>query len=57
MLLDEGFVAAVLEGFEGTLGEVIGRVASSELRAGLAVLRPQINSLRVSIEPPGAENE
>ena len=38
MLLDAGFVAAVLEGFEGTLDEVVGRVASPELRAELAGL-------------------
>jgi hypothetical protein len=33
MLLDAGFVVAVLEGFEATLDEVVGRVASQELRA------------------------
>ena len=38
-MLEAGFVAAVLEGFEGTLDEVVGRVASPELRAGLAVLQ------------------
>jgi len=27
MLLDAGFVAGVLEGFEGTLDKVVGRVA------------------------------
>jgi hypothetical protein len=32
-MLEAGFVAAVLEGFEGTLDEVVGRVASPELRA------------------------
>ena len=31
MLFDAGFVAAVLEGFEGKLDEVVGRVASPEL--------------------------
>ena len=55
-MLDAGFVAAVLEGFEGTLDEVVGRVASPELRADLAVLQTRINALRVSIEPPEAEN-
>ena len=55
-MLDTGFVAAVLEGFEGTLDEVVGRVASPELRADLAVLQTRINALRVSIEPPEAEN-
>ena len=38
MLLDAGFVAAVLERFEGTPDEVIGRVASPKLSADLAVL-------------------
>jgi hypothetical protein len=33
MLLDAGFVAAVLEGFGGTLDEAVGRVASAALRA------------------------
>jgi hypothetical protein len=42
-MLDAGFVAAVLEGFEGTLDEVVGRVASPELRADLAVLQTRIN--------------
>jgi len=32
-MLDAGFVPAVLEGFEGTLDEVVGRVASPELSA------------------------
>ena len=57
MLLETGFVARVLEGFEGTLDEVIGRVASPELNADLAVLQTRISALRVSIEPPEAEDE
>ena len=56
MLLDAGFVPEALAGFEGTLDEVIGRVASPELSADLAVLQTRINALRVSIEPPEAEN-
>src|SRR5215831_12697555 len=56
MLLDASFVAAVLEGLEGTLDEVVGRVASPELSADLVVLQTRINALRVSIEPPQAEN-
>ena len=56
MLLDAGFVAAVLEGFEGTLDEVVGRVASPELRADLAGLQTRINALRVSTELPDAKN-
>jgi hypothetical protein len=48
--LTQVFVAAVLEGFEGTLDEVVGRVASPELRGDLAVLQTWINPLIVSIE-------
>jgi hypothetical protein len=48
---DAGFVAAVLEGIEGTLNEVIERVEISELRASLDVLQNTVTALRVSIEP------
>jgi hypothetical protein len=51
MALDAGFVAAVLEGIEGTLSEVIERVEISELRASLDVLQNTVTALRVSIEP------
>ena len=51
MALDAGFVAAVLEGIEGTLDEVIERVEISELRASLDVLQNTVTALRVSIEP------
>ena len=51
MALDAGFVAAVLEGIEGTLEEVIGRVEISELRASLDVLQSRVKALRLSIEP------
>jgi hypothetical protein len=51
MALDVGFVAAVLEGIEGTLEEVIERVEISELRASLDVLQSRVTALRVSIEP------
>ena len=51
MALDAGFVAAVLEGFEGTLDEVIERVENSELRASLDALQSRVVALRVSIEP------
>ena len=57
MLLDAGFVTAVLEGFEGTLDEVVGRVASAELSADLAILQTRINALRVSTELPDAKNQ
>jgi len=56
-MLDAGFVAGVLAGFDGTLDEVIGRVASPELNADLAGLQTRISALRVSIEPPDAEDE
>ncbi len=50
MALDAGFVAAVLEGIEGTLDEVIERVEIPELRASLDVLQSRVTALRVSIE-------
>ena len=54
MALDTGFIATVLEGIEGTLGEVIERVETSELHASLDVLQSRVTALRVSIEsqPP-----
>lgn len=55
MALETGFVAAVLEGIEGTLGELIERVKTSELRASLDVLQSRVTALRVSIEPPARE--
>ena len=55
MALDTGFVAAVLEGIEGTLGELIERVETSELRASLDVLQSRVTALRVSIEPRASE--
>jgi hypothetical protein len=55
MALDIGFVAAVLEGIEGTLDEVIGRIDNAELRASLDVLQSRVTALRVSIEPPARE--
>lgn len=55
MALDAGFVAAVLEGIEGTLDEVMERVDNSELKASLDVLQSRVTALRVSIEPPASE--
>ena len=54
MALDTGFIATVLEGIEGTLGELIERVETSELHASLDVLQSRVTALRVSIEsqPP-----
>ena len=57
MALDTGFVAAVLEGIEGTLGEVIERVETSELQASLDVLQSRVTALRVSIDPPRQDAE
>jgi len=57
MVLDRGFVAAVLEGIEATLGELIERVESSELQSSLDVLQSRVTALRVSIEPRAKEAE
>ena len=46
------FVAGVLEGFEGTLDEVVGRVENPDLDAQLDALRSQVAALRVCIEEP-----
>jgi hypothetical protein len=50
MMLDPVFIAAVLEGFEGTLDEVIERVDCLDLRTNLDALQSQIAALRISIE-------
>ena len=52
MMLDPLFVAAVLEGFEGTLDEVVGRVENPSLKAQLDALRGQVAALRICIEEP-----
>jgi hypothetical protein len=52
MMLDPLFVAAVLEGFERTLDEVVGRVEDQELDAQLDALRRQVAALRISVEEP-----
>ncbi len=54
-MLDTGFVAAVLEGIEATLGELIERVETSELQSSLDVLQSRVTALRLSIEPPTKE--
>jgi len=46
------FVAGVLEGFEGTLGEMVGRVEDQDLNAQLDALRGQVEALRLCIEEP-----
>jgi hypothetical protein len=40
-MLDACFVAAVFEGFKGTLDEIVGRVASPELRADWMYYQPE----------------
>ena len=52
MMLHPVFVAGVLEGFEGTLDEVIGRVENPELNAQLDALRSQVAALRIRAEEP-----
>ena len=57
MMLDSLFVAAVLEGFEGTLDEVVGRVENPSLNAQLDALRGQVAALRICIEEPLGRTE
>jgi hypothetical protein len=45
-MLDMTFVAAVLEGIEGTLDELIGRVERSDLRSRLATLQDETAAAR-----------
>jgi hypothetical protein len=52
MTLHPLFVAGVLEGFEGTLGEMAGRVENQELNTQLDALRRQVAVLRIYIEEP-----
>jgi hypothetical protein len=52
MTLHPLFVAGVLEGFEGTLGEMVGRVENQELNTQLDELRSQVAALRIRIEEP-----
>jgi len=52
MMLDPLFVAAVLEGFEGTLDEVVGRVENPLVNAQLDALRGQVAATRICIEEP-----
>jgi hypothetical protein len=51
-MLNPLFVAGVLEGFEGTLDEVVGRVEDPALNTRLDKLRRQIAALRNRIESP-----
>jgi len=45
-MLDMTFVAAVLEGIEGTLDELIGRVERSDLRGRLTTLQDETAAAR-----------
>jgi hypothetical protein len=55
MMLHPVFVASVLEGFEGTLDEMIGRVAKPELNSQLDALRSRAAAIRNSIGEPFAQ--
>ena len=50
MMLHPLFVAGILEGFEGTLDEIVGRVENPELNAQVDALRSQVAALRMRIE-------
>ena len=49
-MLDMTFVAAVLEGIEGTLDELIGRVERSDLRGRLTSLQDETAAVRNLLE-------
>ena len=57
MMLDPLFVDAVLEGIEGTLDVVVGRVENREVNAQLGALRGQVAALRICIEEPLVRTE
>lgn len=52
MTLHPLFVAGVLEGFEGTLGEMVGRVEDQDVNTQLDALHSQVAALRIRIEEP-----
>ena len=49
-MLNTEFVAAVLEGIEGTLEEMISRVDPNDLRGRLAALQDETAAIRRSFE-------
>jgi hypothetical protein len=53
-MLDMTFVAAVLEGIEGTLDELIGRVERSDLRGRLTSLQDETAAARNVFEARAA---
>ena len=54
--MSAGFVVAIVEGFEGTLDEVLSRTLSPELRAAVADLLSQIAAARSAIAEIGEES-
>ena len=54
--MSAGFVVAIVEGFEGTLEEVLSRDLSPELRAAVADLLSQIAAARSAIAEIGEES-
>jgi hypothetical protein len=52
MTLHPLFIAGVLEGFEGTLGEMVGRVEDQELDTQIDALRSQVEAVRLFIVEP-----
>ncbi|MCZ2077987.1 MAG: hypothetical protein LC130_23650 [Bryobacterales bacterium] len=54
--MSAGFVAALAEGFEGTLEEVLSRALSPELRAAVADLLSQVAAARNAIAEIGEES-
>ena len=49
-MLNTEFAAAVLEGIEGTLEELIGRVDPSDVRDRLTAIRDETAAVRRSLE-------
>jgi hypothetical protein len=54
--MSAGFVVALVEGFEGTLDEVLSRAVSPELRAVVKGLLSQIAAARRAIAEIGEES-
>ena len=51
-MLNTEFAAAVLDGIEGTLEELIGRVEPSDVRNRLTALQRETAAVRRSLEDP-----
>ena len=52
-MLNTEFVAAVLEGIEGTLEELIGRVDPNDVRDRLTALQDETAAVKRSLEEDG----